>query len=291
MSQRDVVDAVRRHDDGNHAKQIPAPYGKSMIETLKKTARIFFHPKSPANVYQNPRRLLTNLIARTLNFYLRFISTIKVGGQAKCNICGWIGPKFGYTAAISVDYYRADDICLRCGSNRRTRLLMEVFAQHVELTADHLTVADVGGAKSTWHYFERYANVKYLSVDPYKEADVRSDITDIDLPDNSVESVICCHVLEHVEDYRKGMTELFRILKPGCYGVIAVPQTSGLKQTKRTGEKTYEGYGHVWDFGEDFAIHLQAVGFRVATVNLRECESDNQSVRWPYHVVQKPSSG
>ncbi len=259
-----------------------------MNETLRKMFKIFFHPKSPANVYRNPKRLLTNLVARSLNFYLRFLNRIRPGEQAKCNICGWVGQRFGYTSAISVDNYRADEICLRCGSNRRTRILVKVFAQSLELSDGRLTVVDVGGAKSTQKFFERYANLKYLSVDRYKGANVNSDITDIDLPSNSVEGVLCCHVLEHIDDYLKGMKELYRILKPSYYGVIAVPQTPRLKQTRRTGEETYEGYGHVWEFGEDFARHLKEVGFRVTTVNILEDECDEQSRKLPYHVVQKP---
>ena len=176
---------------------------------------------------------------------------------------------------------------MRCGSNRRTRILLEVFAQSLKLTEGGLSVADVGGAKSTQKFFERYPNLKYLSVDRYKDADVNSDITDIALPSNSVEGVLCCHVLEHIDNYRKGMRELYRILKPSYFGVIAVPQTPGLKQTRRTGEETYEGYGHVWEFGEDFASHFQEVGFQVPTANVPEDEGDEQSRKLPYHVVQK----
>jgi len=45
--------------------------------------------------------------------------------------------------------------------------------------------------------------------------DVSLDLHNIDLPDNSVGAVICVDTLEHVEDPRKAMNEIYRILKPG----------------------------------------------------------------------------
>ena len=56
-----------------------------MSETVRKSFKIFFHPKSPANVYRNPRRLLSNLVARSLNLYLGLLNRIRPGEQASLN--------------------------------------------------------------------------------------------------------------------------------------------------------------------------------------------------------------
>lgn len=43
------------------------------------------------------------------------------------------------------------------------------------------------------------------------------------LPDNSVDCVLCCEVLEHIEDPRKVCLEIYRILKPGGVAFISTP--------------------------------------------------------------------
>src|SRR5438876_10959977 len=41
--------------------------------------------------------------------------------------------------------------------------------------------------------------------------------------DNRFDFFICSHVLEHVLDDRKALTEMYRILKPGGKGILMVP--------------------------------------------------------------------
>ena len=41
--------------------------------------------------------------------------------------------------------------------------------------------------------------------------------------DSSVDFFICSHVLEHVEDDRKALRELYRILRQGGQGILIVP--------------------------------------------------------------------
>jgi SAM-dependent methyltransferase len=50
------------------------------------------------------------------------------------------------------------------------------------------------------------------------------DITDMsDYADGSFDLFICSHVLEHVSDDRRALTELHRILAPGGVGIVMVP--------------------------------------------------------------------
>lgn len=54
--------------------------------------------------------------------------------------------------------------------------------------------------------------------------DVRSSrIENLDFPDSSFDVVISCDVLEHVEEQRRGMGEMARVLRPGGICVVTVP--------------------------------------------------------------------
>ena len=49
------------------------------------------------------------------------------------------------------------------------------------------------------------------------------DVQQIPLPDESFDAVICNHLLEHVDDDRLAMRELYRIMRPGGWGVVLTP--------------------------------------------------------------------
>ena len=96
------------------------------------------------------------------------------------------------------------------------------------------------------------------------------DITSIPFESETYDAVICIHVLEHVEQDRQAMGELFRVLKPGGWALFSVPiDLHG---------KTYEDpsivdpeerkihFGeeqHVRIYGADFADRLKDAGFEV----------------------------
>ncbi len=68
-------------------------------------------------------------------------------------------------------------------------------------------------------------HVKYVILDkvPDYHPDIVGDVHNLPLPDNSVDAVLCLHLLEHVEEPQKAMKEIYRVLKPGGYLYIDVP--------------------------------------------------------------------
>jgi predicted SAM-dependent methyltransferase len=87
----------------------------------------------------------------------------------------------------------------------------------------------------------------------------------------SVDIIICNHLLEHVDDDRLAMRELYRILRPGGWGILLVPED-------RSREKTYEDnsitdpkertrlfgqYDHRRVYGRDYDDRLRDAGFTV----------------------------
>ena len=118
--------------------------------------------------------------------------------------------------------------------------------------------------------FKKMKNLDYTSADLFSPiVDVKADILDLPFDDESFDIVICNHVLEHIEDDRKAMSELCRVMKKGGWGILQVPM-------KISSEKSYEDfsitdpkerqkhfgqYDHVRWYGMDYFDRLKSAGF------------------------------
>jgi SAM-dependent methyltransferase len=73
---------------------------------------------------------------------------------------------------------------------------------------------------------------EYVTADLFQPGvDVVLDLQTLDLPSESVDVFVCSHLLEHVPDDRKALTELRRCLALGGRALIMVPVIEGWKQT------------------------------------------------------------
>ena len=119
-----------------------------------------------------------------------------------------------------------------------------------------------------------YPFIEYRSADLFrKTVDDRIDITDMKpYADRSVDFFLCSHILEHVPDDRKAMQELYRILRPGGFGIVMVPLVYGVEETQENPEintdtlrwKHYGSGDHLRQFGKrDFLMRLTAARFQV----------------------------
>ncbi len=102
-----------------------------------------------------------------------------------------------------------------------------------------------------------------------------SNITYLPFNDNSFDSLICIHVLEHIEDDLKAMRELCRVLKPNGTAVICVPETNN-NSTIEYGFENPANSHHWRDYGIDVADRLQEAGFNINTVTPRILNSDTK---------------
>jgi len=151
----------------------------------------------------------------------------------------------------------------------------------------------------------RTAIFDYRSADLVRRTvDDRVDITDMRIyPDGSIDIFICSHVLEHVPDDRRGMEELFRVLKSDGFGIVMVPLIKGVDRTdedsaNRGAEWRLNHYGdsdHVRQYGiQDFYDRLTKAGFHVDLLDMdyfgretfRKAGIAEDSRLW---VVSKPS--
>jgi ubiquinone/menaquinone biosynthesis C-methylase UbiE len=113
-------------------------------------------------------------------------------------------------------------------------------------------------------------NLDYISADLYSPiVDVKADILDLPFEDESFDIVFCNHVLEHIVDDKKAMSELFRVMKKGGWGILQVPMKNSLEKTyedftitdPKEKQKHFGQYDHVRWYGMDYFERLQSVGF------------------------------
>ena len=120
--------------------------------------------------------------------------------------------------------------------------------------------------------FQNQKNLNYLTGDLVSPiADLHFDLHEIPLEDNRFDVVFCNHVLEHVDDASQCMRELYRVMKPGGWGIMQVPQDFTRKETYEDAsivtpedrEKHYWQKDHVRLFGKDYPDWLKKAGFNV----------------------------
>jgi SAM-dependent methyltransferase len=130
----------------------------------------------------------------------------------------------------------------------------------------------VAPERNLYKEFNRHQNIDYLTADlnPWPGM-IKMDITDIQYDDDSFDAIICCHVLEHVSDDRKAMSELYRTLKPRGWAVLQVPISLSLNKTFEDAtittpegrEKAFGQWNHMRLYARDYKDRLEHVGFSV----------------------------
>ena len=120
--------------------------------------------------------------------------------------------------------------------------------------------------------FKKMKNLEYTSADLFSPiVDVKADILDLPFEDESFDVIFCNHVLEHIIDDKKAMSELYRVMKKGGWGILQVPMKNSLEKTyedftitdPKERQKHFGQYDHVRWYGMDYFERLKSVGFSV----------------------------
>lgn len=169
---------------------------------------------------------------------------------------------------------RPDATCPHCGAHERHRFLALLLEGLSPSLSGASVVLDIAPSRQMTKQLRRLSPCGYFSMDfdpaaDGRPVDLRASMTDLPLPDASVDFMVCYHVLEHVPDDAAAMAEISRVLKPGGLALIQVPWRPGRETDEDPSapvEERIRRFGqadHVRYYGRDFDDRLRRGGLDV----------------------------
>ena len=217
------------------------------------------------------------------------------GFKYKCPFCGYHAKRMMPLGGDFKIIYEKEIIgcgrrlaeCTKCKSTDKERLVFTYlqsinFFDHPDKSILHMAPEPNLSEQFFKHKFKEYICGDFFAPgyeDVYPSYVKNINILDIPFKDESFDTVICNHVLEHVENDMKGMSEIFRVLKKGGFAILQVPISYKLQNTyedsnitdPKDRERVFGQRDHVRIYGIDYIDRLKKVGFNVEVIsNLAE---------------------
>lgn len=164
---------------------------------------------------------------------------------------------------------RPEAVCPKCGSLERHRFLALLLGLLAPRLGDLGTVVEIAPSRQSTPLLEQLRPQRLISLDAGYDAravDALASLTHLPLRDDSVDLLVCYHVLEHVPDDGAAMREIARVLSPRGLALLEVPIRLGVpteedpdaspeERTRRFGQSD-----HVRWYGDDLDDRLSAAG-------------------------------
>lgn len=161
-------------------------------------------------------------------------------------------------------------------SLERHRLLWLYLKNKTDFFTRPIKLLHFAPEQAFYKRFKRLDHITYTTTDLNSPlADVKADICHLPFDDDTFDVILCNHVLEHIPDDTKAMQELYRVMKPGGWGIFQIPQDLKREQTfedntitdRKERARIFGQYDHVRIYGRDYFDKLRSVGFKVEEVD------------------------
>lgn len=200
------------------------------------------------------KNLIKRFVPKPVRRYIAYFLALRPVLERSCNICGFKG-FFEHFAGPPL---QNEVVCPKCGSHSRHRLLWGWYKEK-----------DVRLLEPVYHFAPesvleqkfRATLRDYVTSNITPTADCILDIQKIDLPDSSVGTIVCNHVLEHVPDDLRALNEFRRVLMPNGMLIVSVPLVEGWDTTYEN-EKIIADVDRIAHFGQNDHLRIYGHDFR-----------------------------
>jgi SAM-dependent methyltransferase len=206
---------------------------------------------------------------------LKVLGILYAGDNVTCPVCKSSFKKFLPYGRINP---RPNALCPTCQALERHRLIWIYLQEKTSFFDQPLDVLHIAPEACFIKPFEKLHGDRYVTADIESPlAKVKMDIHQIPFEDNSFDAVLCNHVLEHVDNDIKAMSEIARVLRPGGFAVLQVPFFHPIPSETfedfsitdpRGREKAFGQDDHVRKYGTDYPRRIERAGMRPVEENL-----------------------
>ena len=226
-------------------------------------------------------------LQRVAPFGLRIVAIFYLGNKITCPISGISYRKF---LPYGRENPRANALCPDCLSLERHRLLWLYMQDMTDLFTATKKLLHIAPEQCFIRKFRKMKNLEYVTADLESPlADLKFDLHKIPLEDNSFDAILCNHVMEHVDNDRVVMSELYRVMKPGGWGIFLIPLFFPLPdetiedptiKDPVAREKLFGQSDHVRKYGMDYVDRLEEAGFKVKVDRYASHLSEEDIIRF-----------
>lgn len=241
--------------------------------------------------------MISKLIPNRIKKIIRNI--VLSGNNVTCPICEKNFITFLPFGAEGVKS-RMNAMCPNCFSLERTRVFWLILKKN-DFFSSKKSILHVAPEKMLFEKFNSYSKLDYKAIDKFEagytrpKGTISMDVTDLKFTDNWFDFILCSHVLEHVIDDIKAMSEMYRVMKKGGWGIIQVPLDFSKKETFEdfnitSSEDRIKAFGqhdHVRIYGVDYLSKLEKTGFEVTAYEVSEHFDENTISRFGLNCSEK----
>lgn len=200
---------------------------------------------------------------------LKVVAVFYRGKEVTCPVCDSQFSKFVPYGRVA----RENALCPNCLALERHRLMWLYLKSKTTFFKKGQDILHIAPELCFIKPFEVLHGEQYITADLESPlAKVKLDVHDMPFESNHFDVAFCNHVMEHVADDHKAMTEILRVLRPGGWAIIQIPifhpqpdvtqEDSNVTDPKER-DRLYGQDDHVRLYGKDYGDRLRKAGFEV----------------------------